>query len=434
MSECLRKWQAKAAPFVRAVEKRYDALKYRLYYALGGPGAVKIQAYRGYGTKERVYVKGRVLEERGIRRPSETDSWWDNLVSMYKRLQSREIPYARLLARFEDVEAEVTADEEGMFELWMESSESIPEGEMWQSVELELLEPESDKQEEPVRATGRVLIPPSEAPFGVISDIDDTVIQSDIGSFLGMLGTILFSNARTRLPLPGVAAFYRALHAGPDGDARAPMFYVSNGLWNLYDLLDDFFRWNGIPGGPVLLLRNWGVYRDELLPMDQRAHKLGLIRPILDLYSDLPFMLIGDSGEADPEIYHGLVEEYGEQILVVYIRKVGRDVERPAAIRALADEIVDAGSELVLADDSLSMARHAAQRGWIQKRELALIASEQAQRGGLPGPADYIPAIAERGKVVHVEGSVDEGTIQSSLEEAEDRKVSTVVVEPKKEA
>lgn len=370
-------WQRRIAPLVRAVEKQYDALKYRLYYALGGPGPIKIQPYRGYGTAERLYLVGRVLEKRGITPPSETDNWWHNLVNMAKRLQSREVPHARLLARFREMEQEVSADEEGMFDLWIEVSDGVARDGCWQSVELRLLEPLSGRQEEPVKATGEVLVPDSNASFGVISDIDDTVIQSDVSNLIRMVRTVLLGNARTRLPLPGVAAFYRALHAGPGDESNSPMFYVSNGLWNLYDLLEDFFALNKIPGGPILLLRNWGVYRDEILPTEQYEHKLSLARQIIDLYSDLPFILIGDSSEADPEIYYELVRQYGGRILAVYIRNVSRDLERPTAIHELAEQVVGAGSELLLADDSLSMARHAVRRGWISEAALPEIREEQ---------------------------------------------------------
>jgi phosphatidate phosphatase APP1 len=250
----------------------------------------------------------------------------------------------------------------------------------------------------------------------VISDIDDTVIQSEIGSLLRMLRTVLLSNARTRLPLPGVAALYRALHAGPEGKANNPMFYVSNGLWNLYDLLEDFFELNKIPGGPVLLLRNWGVYRDEILPIGQREHKLGAISQILDLYTDLPFILIGDSGEADPEIYHEIVHRYPERILAVYIRKISPDLERPAAIRALGAEVVEAGSTLLLADDSLAMARHAAERGWIASQALNSVRAEQARNEA----SSNAPQGAERSDdeervTVDVPGA--DGDIQSVLDE-----------------
>jgi len=370
-------WQERIAPWIRAIERRYDALKYRVYYALGGPGPITIQPYRGYGTRERVHVLGRVLEERGVKPPSETDRWWNNLLNMVKRLQSREVPYAHLEVRLADIEREVTADEEGMFDLWLEPGE-LPSGDgTWQTVEIELLEPVSGRQSGPVEATGEILIPSPEAQFGVISDLDDTVIQSDVSNLIQMARTVLFSNARTRMPLPGAAAFYRALRAGADGSGANPLFYVSNGLWNLYDLLEDFFALNDMPDGSVMLLRNWGVYKDEVLPTRQRGYKLGVIRPILDLYEDLPFILIGDSSEADPEIYHELVHAYGDRILAVYIRNVSRDLDRPEVIRKLADEIVDAGSELILAEDSWSMARHAARQGWIAQGMVPEIKAEQ---------------------------------------------------------
>jgi phosphatidate phosphatase APP1 len=426
-------WQRTVAPLVRALEKRFDALKYRVYYALGGPGPIKIQPYRGYGTRRELHLRGRVLEDRGITPASETDSWWRNLVNMYKRLQSYEVPYARLVARFQDDEQEVTADEEGMFDVRIEPSQPIRDDEKWQSVHLELIEPLSDRQTGPVQATGRVLIPPQDAPFGVISDIDDTVIQSDVSNFLRMMSTVLLSNARTRLPLPGVAAFYRALHAGPGEQAESPMFYVSNGLWNLYDLLEDFFLLNSIPGGPVLLLRNWGVYRDELLPTRQRGHKLSLIRSILDVYPELPFVLIGDSSEADPEVYHSVVHRYGDRILAVYIRNVSRDPERSKAIHSLAEEILEAGSELVLADDSLSMARHAARNGWIRGDALRDIEAEQSGENGVSDPADSQAVAEEQSDVVRLKGSLEKKGIRSALDGGRDGRVPTVIVDSEEE-
>jgi phosphatidate phosphatase APP1 len=260
----------------------------------------------------------------------------------------------------------------------------------------------------------------------VISDIDDTVIQSDVGSVLRMVATVLFRNARTRLPLPGVPALYRALHAGPDGEAKNPMFYVSNGLWNLYDLLEDFFQLQEIPGGPVLLLRNWGVYRDEILPTRQREHKLAVIGRILDLYKALPFVLIGDSGEADPEIYHEVVHRYPDRILAVYIRNMTRELEQPAAIRALADEIAEAGSTLLLADDSLAMSRHAARQGWIRPEAVSAIRAEQERDDGKPGSVARLRQWEDEAT-----GAVDEhegaAKLQSTVEEGSDGRV--VIVE-----
>lgn len=376
-------WQEIVAPFVRSVEKGYDKIKYRLYKALGGFGQVKIVPYRGYGTREKLYLMGRVLKDRGITSAGEGDSQWQNLINMWKRLASREVPYARLQATFQQLEQEVQADEEGMFEVQLEPQNPLPEDRLWHTVALELLEPRTEGQAErhlqPVSATGKVLVPPTSARFVVISDIDDTVLQTDAPDFLRMMRNTFLGNARTRLPLPGVAAFYRALHAGETGHDYNPLFYVSNSPWNFYDLLSEFFQLHDIPIGPVLMLRNWGVYRDELFPTDQRKHKLPIIRQMVDFYTDLPFILIGDSGEADPEIYEEIVSRYPGRVLAVYIRNVGRDIKRPASIQMLAERVEAAGSALILANDSLTLARHAAEHGWIQQKALTEITEELQQ-------------------------------------------------------
>jgi phosphatidate phosphatase APP1 len=267
---------------------------------------------------------------------------------------------------------------------------------MWQPVELELLEPQSKEQPVPVHATGEVLIPPSTAEFGVISDIDDTVLQTDATSLLRMARTVFLGNARTRMPFAGAAGLYRALHAGRTGNARNPLFYVSNSPWNLYDLLSEFFQLNDIPIGPVLFLRNWGVSEEELLPTHQRDYKLSHIRRILDLYPDLPFILIGDSGEEDPEVYHQVTQEAPNRILAVYIRNVGQEPGRPAAIRELTQDVVTAGSTLVLAPDSLSMARHAAAQGWITGSALPSIQAQKARDEAPAGPLERMLQEIER--------------------------------------
>jgi phosphatidate phosphatase APP1 len=108
----------------------------------------------------------------------------------------------------------------------------------WNEVELELLrKPE-------IRATARVLVPAREARSGIISDIADTVVYSNVLSKWRMILTLAFSNARTRKPFKGVAAFYRALHRGVN-----PVFYVSKSPWNLYAPLVEFLGLQGLPLG-----------------------------------------------------------------------------------------------------------------------------------------------------------------------------------------
>jgi phosphatidate phosphatase APP1 len=200
---------------------------------------------------------------------------------------------------------------------------------------------------------------------------------------------VLLENALTRLPFPGVAAFYRALERGATGADANPIFYVSSSPWNLYDVIDGFLEAQRIPTGP-LLLRDWDFGR---LTNRHAGHKGTAIREIFDTYPELPFVLVGDSGQEDPEIYTRLVREHPGRVKAVYIRNVTPNVERTERIQALAREVAAAGSTLVLADDTLTVAKHAAMHGWIASDALAEVGGEKRDDEGATGAKADAPGV-----------------------------------------
>jgi phosphatidate phosphatase APP1 len=214
-----------------------------------------------------------------------------------------------------------------------------------------------------------------------VSDLDDTVIQSKVTSMLSAARLLLLENARTRLPFPGVAAFYRALanvRDSPNGAAVNPVFYVSSNAWNMYDVVSDFLDHQRIPRGPVLL-RDWDLSRALLRNTD---HKTRHIHEILETYPALPFILVGDSGQEDPEIYSEVVRAYPGRILAIYIRDVSRHAERSRAIGDLARSVAESGSMLLLAEDTLAAAKHAAEQGWIDPATLGEISADALKDEG----------------------------------------------------
>jgi len=246
----------------------------------------------------------------------------------------------------------------------------------WLGAQAELLDPRDPAAPGPVVAP--VLVPPASARFGVVSDIDDTVVRTDATQLLRMARTVFLGNARTRLPFPGVAAFYRALESGPRGShgiAGNPLFYVSSSPWNFYELLVEFLELQKIPLGPILL-RDWGITPEELVPTTHATHKLAAIRRIFATYPELPFILIGDSGQEDPEIYAQVIREFPNRVLAAYIRNVSADEARRAAVRKLGEELAAEGRTLLLADDTLTAAKHAAANGWIDPSALPDVGAE----------------------------------------------------------
>jgi phosphatidate phosphatase APP1 len=228
--------------------------------------------------------------------------------------------------------------------------------------------------------------------FGVISDLDDTVIQSRITSFLQAVRTVMLGNARTRLPFPGVAALYRALERGGSGDCRNPIFYVSSSPWNIHDVIADFMDIQGIPRGPIDL-RDWDVVLSALTSSRLGTFKEPVIEEILGLYPALPFILIGDNSQKDPEIYRTILDRHPERILAIYIRNVDGDPARSASVQALAKEVKAAGSTMVIADDSYAAAEHAAGQGWITEESLPSIREERKADEGTTGTKQDAPGV-----------------------------------------
>ena len=341
-----------------------------------------IVGYRGYGTAGRVLILGRVLQNEGLVAADPTHSKMRNLFSMLKRLESDALPHAHIRARWAGGSHELVADDEGFIREWLEIDTRDRSG--WESVELELAKGPRGVTSAPF------LVPAASASYGVISDMDDTVIQSHVTDFIRAAGMVLLENARTRLPFPGVAAFYTALVQGRSGTAGNPVFYVSSSPWNLYDVIAEFLQAQQIPAGPMLL-RDWDLGPSLLR---NASYKSGVIREILATYPRMPFVLIGDSGQEDPEIYADMVATHPGRILAVYIRNVRQNPEDSTAIRDLTERVARAGSTLVLADDTLTVARHAAAHGWIRDEALTDIGVEKRADEG-DGSKEAAPGVEQ---------------------------------------
>jgi phosphatidate phosphatase APP1 len=389
----------------------------------GGHRGLAIQPYRGYGSPTEVFLMGRVFWQPRIGGGLREGAWRRDLLDAGRRLLRRGVGEAVLVARFGGTEQRVTTDRDGYFRVHLHPTQPPPATRLWHPMDLELVSPSR------TRAAGELFVPPSTARYVVISDIDDTIVETGVASKARMLWHLFAQGARSRVAFPGVAALYRALHGGASGGERNPLLYVSRGPWSLYEVLDTFFHLHGIPVGPILFLREWGLSLRHPFPRRAKDHKLALIRAMLGLYRDLPFLLIGDSGQRDPELYAQVVHEYPGRVLAIYIRHVSRQPERLHAIEALAQEVVTAGSSLLLAADSFAMAAHAAERGLISPEALGEVLKERVAQQG--EPALHPTRTVQRPTPEDTRGAVAQGAVQEALaEETGTDAPPNVVVEP----
>ncbi len=338
----------------------------------GGAGGLAIQAFRGCASSSEALVVGRVFRQPGRPMRPGTRSGRD-AIDLVRRIVRRGVGGAVVRAAFAGAETLAEADRDGYFRVRLRLDRPLISDRAWHSMRLELVGPTA-----PV-AESHVFVAPPTAEYVVISDIDDTVIETGVSNKLVMMWRLFVAGVESRIAFPGVAAFYRALyHGGGAEPTENPIVYVSRGPWSIYDILDRFFRLHRIPIGPVVFLREWGMTLQRPLPPPAREHKIELIRLMLDVYRDLPVILIGDSGQRDPEIYARIVHEHPDRVRVIYIRHVAAaGDERRQAIAALAAEVARTGAEMLLADDSFTMALHAAERGLISNAALREVLREK---------------------------------------------------------
>ena len=209
-----------------------------------------LQPYRGYGSRERIFVIGRAFWQRTDaprRRSSE-------LRDILRRIRRRPVRGARIRARFYGAVVEVETDRDGYFRIEMAPGDAgAARTVRWHQLEIAMLAPVR------VAAKAEVYLPPPQARFVVVSDIDDTVMHTGVANKAAMLWRLFVQDAESRTVFPGVSHLYRALHAGAGGDEANAMLYVSRAPWGIYELLEEFFQRHDIPVGPILFLREWGI-------------------------------------------------------------------------------------------------------------------------------------------------------------------------------
>jgi phosphatidate phosphatase APP1 len=292
--------------------------------------------------RDALHLRGRLIERKGVQGTGEESSMWQNVLNTIRRIDSDEIPGALLRAHLHGRTWETRTDDEGFF--------------------VFDLDPERERVNAPV------LIPSPDAEFAVVSDLDDTVIRTKSTELLQQVAIIFGKGAQTRTPFPGVAALYRALELGPDERGRNPIFYVSRSGWNLYDLFTEFMDANDIPIGP-LFLSDLRVMEDRSPVIGHEAHKFESIDELIRAYPELPFVLIGDSGMEDPELYRELASAHRGRIRAVYIHDVSPD-ERDERVDEIGRGLEEDGIAFARFADARETARHAAEVGLISVRGL----------------------------------------------------------------
>lgn len=282
--------------------------------------APTVLAYTGYGSTTWVRILGRVVMGRpeDKRRALSLMRGWRNFVT---------IPTSGVTVTIKvgDVETTVTTDETGLIDEVV--NVKLTPG--WH--EAVLMVPYTP----PVRAQLHVIGP--EPQTALLSDIDDTVLVTSLPRPMIAAWNTFVLNEHARRPVPGMAVLYERIMKHYN---TPPMFYLSTGAWNVASTLTRFLSRNMYPAGP-LLLTDWGPMEDRWFRSGAEHKRRSLDRLAGEL-PQLSWVMVGDDGQHDPEIYGDFARKFPGIVKGVAIRKLspteqvlasGSPVGRPSGLQ-----------------------------------------------------------------------------------------------------
>ena len=294
-------------------EKTIDKITSKLGKPVN-PNDIELVVYHHYATPTQITVSGRALKKQGITKAQPSDSIVKNFINIYRRIKSDEIPHLPLFIQFQNIIYSVTTDEEGYFYKTITLDKELDFKSDGLTFKVSL-------QDGSRTTIGNIYLPPKDTKFGVISDVDDTIMVTHATNAIRLAMTTFLKNATTREAFERVGKWYQLLKKGVSRNADNPFFYVSSSPWNLYDLISDFIDLNGLPKGSILL-RDYGIDEDKFIMGTHGHHKKNAIIKILETYPTLDFILIGDSGQEDTFIYLDIAKQFPKRISAIFIRNV----------------------------------------------------------------------------------------------------------------
>lgn len=183
------------------------------------------------------------------------------------------------------------------------------------------------------RTGSSVFVVDPQSRFGVISDVDDTVMVTALPRPLLAAWNTFVLDEHARVPTPGMAVMLeRTVSAHPG----APMVYLSTGAWNVAPTLTRFLSRNLFPTGP-LLLTDWGPTHDRWFRSGTEHKQSSLVR-LAEEFPDVRWLLVGDDGQHDEDIYYRFASSHPESVAAVAIRQLSSGEAVLAGGRSTAEK------------------------------------------------------------------------------------------------
>ena len=271
-----------------------------------------IEAHFCFGNTKRVLIEGRVIESRSRGKPvSISDNILENTWEKLKQFFNDEAEKYPVYLVLPNGLYNTKTDDEGYFQFEIDLPKPLEP--KYYRAKLNLKNFVSEKE-------CQLLILPDDKGIGIISDFDDTVIVTDVINKAQAVKNTLFKNYKQRQVVQGMSHSYKGILSKNDYPSLSTLFFVTGSPRQLSTSIHNFLNYHHFPDRVLIGKKLNGENSDPFL--DQLSYKTKRISMIFELYPKMQFILVGDDGEKDPEIYNIVQKTFPDQVLSIWIRKV----------------------------------------------------------------------------------------------------------------
>jgi len=272
----------------------------------------QIELYHAFGNEKHLLVEGRTVNKSSESIVSENDSGYTNVWNALNLFQNDELKNKKVFLTIDKEKYETQSDNEGYFSF--NTTLSKVHTMSYTHISLQI---KNNKNSHNAQAT---ILSSQKEMIGIISDIDDTVVVSDVPHKTELLLNTFWKNYKQREVIPTMVERFQKILAANPPTQPSRLFFISGSPKQLYSPIEKFLTYNHFPKHILILKQTQGKDKDSL--SDQLAYKTKKIEALIALYPHMKWIMFGDSGEKDLETYEGIKEKYPDKIKAYYIRNV----------------------------------------------------------------------------------------------------------------
>jgi phosphatidate phosphatase APP1 len=269
-----------------------------------------ITLYNSFANANHLIIEGRMLYKKANKKVEKDDGKLTNLWRKLTQLTNDEIKNNLIFATLDGEKYITFGDDEGYFRFEIESKKALLPP--YQDV---LLNIEDNKLSKHIKVPIFM-----QKAVGIISDFDDTVVISDVTDKLKLSNNLLLKNYKQRTLIPTMRERFQKILSKNPKNMPTPLFFVTGSPQQFFNSIEEFLNYHDFGEHILITKQLHGKEKDSIL--DQFSYKTKHIEELIEFYPNLTWVLFGDSGEKDREIYSYLAKKYPSKIEAIYIRDV----------------------------------------------------------------------------------------------------------------